>query len=565
MNEETTSKEEIEVVLEAIKNDKVVRVNTARKSHFWFFHYYFRHYLKYELGFFQKEMLSLVQQLTPKLKVFTGFRGCSKSTILTTSFPLFAIMGELNIKHVLILSQTQPKAQMHFQNIKRELETNAALKEDLGPFREEKTRWGADSLIISNFNAMISIGSIESSIRGIRFNENRPQLILLDDVEDLASIKSKEATDKVWNWFTSEVIPCGDKDTTYVVVGNMLSNNSLVGRLKKGILENTTDGLYREYPIIKNGQPLWPGKYRTLEEVEEERRKVTNEISWQREFMLKIVSEEDQVIKPEWLKYYDTFPQDDPALPYRYSLVGVDMAMSQKATADFTAMIGFSVYGSKENLRVYVHANPVNERLTFQAMKTKAEMLSQSLGRGSLAKILVEDVGIQSVLPQELVADNFPAEGCKIQGDKRERLSIAAFLVEQGKVFFPNQGAEKLIEQLLGFGDADHDDLCDAFSMVLVEIIKKESGHPFTFFTAEKYFTTGKQEIKPDVKIAKPEEKPQPGITTTIIDTRPPWEKGGKTLEELGHEEDLKILEDERKKAEGPGDDGERKIKPSWF
>ncbi|MEN9881393.1 MAG: hypothetical protein RLZZ308_576, partial [Candidatus Parcubacteria bacterium] len=43
-------------------------------------------------------------------------------------------------------------------------------------------------------------------------------------------------------------------------------------------------------------------------------------------------------------------------------------------------------------------------------------------------------------------------------------------------VKFPKQGCEELIEQLVGFGVEKHDDLADAFSLLVNTTLDKHSG-----------------------------------------------------------------------------------------
>ena len=64
--------------------------------------------------------------------VIVAFRGSGKSTIMNMSLPLWAIMGKLQCKYVLIVGLTQEQAKQHLKNIKHELETNERLKKDLG-------------------------------------------------------------------------------------------------------------------------------------------------------------------------------------------------------------------------------------------------------------------------------------------------------------------------------------------------------------------------------------------------------------------------------------------------
>lgn len=71
-----------------------------------------------------------------------SFRGSAKSTIMTVSYPIWAIIGKLQKKFIVILSQTQYQARLHLANIKAELESNELLKQDLGPFYEVNEEWG---------------------------------------------------------------------------------------------------------------------------------------------------------------------------------------------------------------------------------------------------------------------------------------------------------------------------------------------------------------------------------------------------------------------------------------
>ena len=129
---------------------------------------------------------------------------------------------------------TRNQAKQQMMNMRKELENNKMLKGDLGPFQEEHdSEWGSSSLVFSNSGARITVASVEQSIRGIRHGEYRPDLIICDDVENLASTKTKEGRDKTYEWLTGEIIPAGDVKTKIVLVGNLLHEDSLLMRLKK--------------------------------------------------------------------------------------------------------------------------------------------------------------------------------------------------------------------------------------------------------------------------------------------------------------------------------------------
>lgn len=123
--------------------------------------------------------------------------------------------------------------------------------------------------------------------------------------------------------------------------------------------------------------------------------------------------------------------------------------------------------------------NPVNERLDFPRAFDRAKALSKSLGNGQYTELFIEDVGYQAALIQHLNNNNVPAEGVKVAGqDKRSRLALVTHLIQQGRVVFPRKGAEELISQLVGFGIEKHDDLADAFSLLLLKVLEKDEGEP---------------------------------------------------------------------------------------
>ena len=88
----------------------------------------------------------------------------------------------------------------------------------------------------------------------------------------------------------------------------------------------------------------------------------------------------------------------------------------------------------------------------------------------------------QASVFQQLQREGYSVEGVKILGDKRERLASITHLIESGKILFPRQGAEALIQQLIGFGVEKHEDLVDAFTLLIHKIIENNHGKPDIFW-----------------------------------------------------------------------------------
>lgn len=459
--------------------DRAIRIAITKESHFLFFHFYFAHYVKYPTASFQREIFHLTEREDIKNLFIVAFRGSAKSTTLTTSYPLWAILCKQQKKFVLILCQTQAQAKQHMMNLRRELESNALLKNDLGPFQEENSEWGSSSLVFSNMNARITAVSSEQSIRGLRHNQHRPDLIIGDDLEDLASTKTREGRNKTYQWLTGEVIPTGDRDTRLVIVGNLLHEDSLMMRLKDDVELERLNGVFKLYPLIKNGEILWPGKYQTMEDVEDEKRKAANEYAWQREYMLQIVPNEEQAIHREWIQYYDTIPLReiiiDPYTTHTEVRIGIDLAISQRDSADYTAMVLGLLFEVKEGYRIYILPKIINKRMSFPETVEMCKTLDKSYSEnGQRPTLVIEDVAYQKALPQQLENEGFWNVKTTRPGnqDKRSRLVLTANLIKTGKVLFPRRGAEQLIQQIVHFGVEKHDDLADAFSNLVHSAIE---------------------------------------------------------------------------------------------
>lgn len=460
-----------ELLWEEIRTSKQARIRLAKESQYWFFHIYFGENTRYKTAEFQKEIYSITSDQDIKHSVICAFRGSGKSTIATLCCPIWSILGKPEKKFVLILSQTQPLAKAHLQNIKRAFETNELLRKDFGPLEEMSDEWGSMSLVLTKYNARISAASVDQSIRGIKHGPYRPDLIIADDVEDIASVKTRDNRERTYQWFVSEVIPAGDKNTKIINIGNLLHEDSLIMRLKEGITNKEINGIYREYPIVdKNGKSLWPGKYQNKKDLDEQRKKVISERAWLREFMLKIVADVRQVIKPEWINFYEEIPPRDKANEFIGSFVGVDLAISEKESADFSAVIIVHVFGYEtEDREYFIDSRYVNKRMTFlETSEVIANYYSSLKIKDHEPRVLVEEVGYQKAMVETLKDREVKAKGIKIKGDKHSRLTAAGMLFEQGRVLFAKTEEAKFhAQQITGFGIEKHDDLVDATTLAL--------------------------------------------------------------------------------------------------
>ena len=467
-------------LIDTMIKDRRVRTEITKKSHWCFFHFYFAHYVTFPTAEFHKEIFALTENEDLGNFFIVSFRGSSKSTILTTSYPIWAILGGQQKKFVLLISKTQTQAKQHMMNLRSELENNKLLKDDLGPFKEETNEWGSSTLVFSKLKARITIASSEQGVRGLRHNQHRPDLVIGDDIEDIESTRTKKGRNKTYQWWTGEIIPIGQRNTRFVLVGNLLHEDSLLMRIKEGIENKKIDGIFKEYPLIKDGNILWPGKYPSMKEVKAEERKSNNPYAWQREYMLHIVPTEEQAIHRNWIQFYNEIPtnlKNHLGHPLHSEVrIGIDLAISEKDTADYTTMVPAVLLGEGKDIKVYILPGIINRRVTFPKTVELCKVLTKTYSEeGELPPTLViEDVAYQKSLPQQLEDEGIQNVRASNPGNqnKRTRIVLTGNMIKNGKILFPQEGAKDLIDQLVNFGVEKHDDLADAFSILISDIVK---------------------------------------------------------------------------------------------
>lgn len=462
-------------LLKRILEDRRLMVELARRSFFHFFYIFFGPYIQHRMAPFHQEIFKYAQNESVKRFLLISFRGSAKSTICSTAYPLWAITGSLKKKHVVIASHTQQRAYDHSANIAREVEQNELLRKYLGPFEEQQGRWSTPVRVIPRYDARISFVSVEEGIRGLREGPSRPDLIIVDDIEDQGSTKTKEGRDKTFQWLTGELIPAGDIHTKVVFIGNFLHEDSALMRIMKLMQEGKMDGEFLKVPIVDDeGKITWPGKFSSEEALETFRRSIGNEQMWQLEYMLKYIPDTDQLIKLEDIHHYSMKPKSNYYMDSGEAIgvmpgikgTGVDLAISKKDSADYTAMVSGQVMFTNEIPKLYIDPHPFKGRIDFHETLERAKAILKSCG--GFGQFFVENVAYQQAAVQEFERSGLPVHPMHAMQDKRARLSVAAMYIKNGTVLFPEEGCEELIQQLIYFGQEAHDDLVDALVYLIL-------------------------------------------------------------------------------------------------
>lgn len=241
---------------------KVVRRNAAEHSLAAFAKFYFPHHQKSPPSKMHRELFTLLQDFEPggKLAV-AGPRGSAKSTVVSLFYALWNICYR-KCRYLVLVSDTQEKASDFLSHIKDELTDNERLRLDFPEVCEPigrkpgPPRWRNSEIITSNKVKVTAMG-YSQNIRGKKHQENRPDLIILDDVESRENTATSELRKNMEDWFNKTLLKAGTFDTRFIVVGTIQHYDALLAKLLDGRLPLWTGRIFRSVISWSDHPDLW--------------------------------------------------------------------------------------------------------------------------------------------------------------------------------------------------------------------------------------------------------------------------------------------------------------------
>lgn len=417
-----------------------------------------RPYFPLETPPFHKEILDLISNKDNRRVGVIAPRGHAKSTTVDMTYPLWAGCFEQE-EFIVIISDTYTQAAEFINALKDEFENNPKIKWLFGNMKGDD--WQDGEFVLSNGIKYAAKGS-GMKIRGIRHRHTRPTLMIFDDIENDENIKSAEQRQKLYHWFTKATIPALARGGRAVVIGTILHFDSLVNKVMKqqDIFKSWQTRVFYAITTDEDGteHALWP-EHRSLEKLKSMRdnpndQEFVGSIAFAQEYQHKPFSEEDAIVKPDWIKECE--PSQAPDEYSRQARVlTVDPAASERQTADPTAMIVADL-GADGN--VYVRA--IRNQRTSPSIT--AETI-QNLYETYQPQVVGIEQGALGLVFRDLLA-GLPVIGLKPDKDKVRRLLAVSRFFEAGKVFLVKdiQNGQALREQLIEFPKGTHDDMVDA-------------------------------------------------------------------------------------------------------
>lgn len=276
-------------------------------------------------------------------------RGTAKTTIRCFLIQLFQALEEpQTFQHYLNVQATEDKALAVNRSIKKELEINEALIRLYGDQKGE--RWTDGQFVLKNGVIFSCLGAGQS-IRGVNYNNIRPDYTTVDDLFDRADINNPNSTREKNEWFWSDLYPASAQygKTCMHVQGTAINGVDLLMELKAKI-----GVIFRSFVTIidmAKNLVIWP-QQKTFEQVMAQQEVMPLTI-WEREFQNKRRDGAASIIKEDWLTNWEfdfielkrqlregmdpsRIAKKERLLKLDNVLVGNDPSIGKKVKSDFT-------------------------------------------------------------------------------------------------------------------------------------------------------------------------------------------------------------------------------------
>lgn len=212
-------------------------------------------------------------------------------------------------------------------------------------------------------------------------------------------------------------------------------------------------------------QPTYSNPHMAPEEIDGARRELP-ELVFRQEYLAEFVIFGAGLIKPEFI-VEGVCPDHLP------TVLGVDLAISEKQTADWTVIVAMS--RCPDTGRIYIR-EVERHRAGFHEV---LQRITAAAARWRPMIIAIEQVQFQAAVIQELTRTTLlPVRGIKPDRDKLTRFSPLITRYEQRKVTHdPSRVPPWFRDEVLSFPQGNHDDGVDACSIAYAALGRAET-HP---------------------------------------------------------------------------------------
>jgi predicted phage terminase large subunit-like protein len=474
---------------------------------------YFKEYCSSINSRFHEETYEILEEIQKKRDqrvAIAAPREHAKSTIISLIFVLWVACYKMD-RCIVVVSHTLKQGEDLLSDVRYAIRQNDLLMQDFPDVCEPPNlKWRKDEIVLRNSIRILSAGT-ESELRGKKYKQHRPSLIILDDAEQTGDMFSKEVRERLFNWFTKVVLNLGSKTTNIIVTGTIHHYDSLLHKLtsedefpgwvkrkyqaveawavhpdlwdkwaqiyrnrekyddKGGPEAARAFYAYNEERMLEGTKVLWPDKetYYDLMVMKER----GSELSFYSEKQNEPLGGSNFWFPQEALVFWDNkFNSPQELLSFlgenKIILGAIDPSMGGSKRSDYSAFI--TVAFDKRDGTIYVIGADIGRwkptDLMAKVIFTYKEWEHKQIG--------FEENGFQQVLGKDLIqmsdkqGSHIPISFIKNTARKEERIFRLEPMIRQGRIQFSHSHNE-LIQEILHYPKGAYDDGIDALSMVL--------------------------------------------------------------------------------------------------
>lgn len=447
------------------------------------------------------QAFSMIAQGKKKIAIAAP-RGIGKTSIARTIANRSILYRLCNF--IVYLSNSATSAEMQTENMKRDLITNKMVRQLFGNIKDSID---TEDVMDESFSkkAWTAYGSTfvlprgaGQQVRGLNWANNRPGLVIIDDLEDKNEIQSVENRKKLKEWFWSDLMKTEDRygdGCIFIYIDTIKHEDSLLVDLL-----DSPDWASVQLSICDQNYKSLDQNYMTdaevLEEVEEHRRLGTLD-SFYMERMNIPIALEDAIFKQSYFRYFED--QKDKLVVYEkvageneekrieiktknlLHVTIVDPAKTVKIQSAETSIQTIAVDRSSRRIffREIVSARMYPDEIYNEMFRQVLEFKSFILGYEvtGLNEFIIQPIEsecrVRGIFPLLL---QLQAKKGQNEKGKIERIKTLAPLYRLGYMYHNKSNCGPLEMQLLGFPRSKLWDVMDGAAYI-THIMDSQSVH----------------------------------------------------------------------------------------
>ncbi len=391
-------------------------------------------------------------------------RGHAKTTAITLAYTLCLAVFRKK-KYIVIIGNNEGTAIEHLAHIRNEISDNVELKRIFGiqGFKKE----GATDIIVEfldGFQFRVIAKGVGQKIRGLQWQGTRPDLVIMDDVEDDEAVESRERRDKLKRWVLAVVIPCLSRQRGQIrLIGTILHGDSLLMNTIRS--PSWTSRLYKAHESFDDfSNILWPEMWDEdgLRAIRQTFIDTGNPEGYSQEYL-----NDPSDIRNNFFRVEDMIPmeQEDHSSEKVY-YIGADFALSDKNYSDYSAFV-VGGYDSEGTLNI-VDVQRVRTEDTNEIVEILFALLDHYKPEYFIWEkgILANVIGPPFLSEMQRRNKFAHVEAFPALNDKRLRAVPIQQRMRAGGVKYDAEAdwVDSFFEELMKFPKATHDDQVDAFA-----------------------------------------------------------------------------------------------------